>query len=197
MSLQQKLPIILASGSHARNEMLKNAGVEFEKISADIDENIILKQMQSENAKPCDIALELAKAKAVNISAENPDGYVIGSDQVLECEGRLFQKAYSENEARQKLKNLRGKTHSLISSVAVAKNSEIIWSNTDKVTLKMHHFDDEFLEQYMTLAKNDILQCVGAYAFENHGAWLFEEINGNYFTILGMPLLPLLAFLRD
>ena len=192
--IQNKSPIILASGSRARNDMLKNAGVEFEKIPADIDEDAIIK---ASHDAPEKIALTLAQEKALHISTQNSEAYVIGSDQILECEGSLYQKAASFEEAREKLKTLRGKAHHLISSVAVAKDGQIIWDDTDIAKLTMHDFDDAFLEQYLALAKDDILACVGAYAFENHGAWLFKEIDANYFTILGMPLLPLLAFLRE
>lgn len=194
MAMKHKTPLILASGSRARNEMLQNVGLEFQKISADIDEQGIINSM---NGNAESIALELGKQKALHISAQNPDAYVIGSDQILECDGQLFQKAASRDEARAKLKSLRGRTHHLISSVSIAKSNEIIWSHTDTASLTMHDFDDTFLEEYLISAKDDILSCVGAYAFEGYGAWLFKEINANYFTILGMPLLPLLAFLRE
>lgn len=194
MSLYHKKPLILASGSPARAGMLENAGMKFEKIPADIDEDAII---QSSGETPEKLALKLAQEKALHVSKQNLDTYVIGSDQILEQGGQLYQKAKTIDEAREKLKNLRGKIHHLTSAVAIAKNNEIIWHATDTASLTMHNFDDEMLEQYMAQAKDDILTCVGAYAFESHGAWLFKEIDGNYFTILGMPLLPLLAFLRD
>jgi len=192
--LQKKHPIILASGSRARSSMLENAGVEFTKIPADINEDLIIQKSES---PPADLALRLAQEKALHISSQNPDTYVIGSDQILEQGGQLFQKAKTTDEAREKLKTLRGKTHHLISSVAIAKNNEIIWHDTDTAKMTMHDFNDDMLEKYLSLAKDDILSCVGAYAFESHGAWLFKEIDANYFTILGMPLLPLLAFLKE
>lgn len=197
MSLQEKSPIILASGSHARQQMLKNAGITYEAIPADIDENKILSAMRSEAADVSQIALELAKAKALHVSTLKPGAYTIGSDQILECEGQLFQKARTKDEAREKLKTLSGNTHTLISSVVVSKESKMIWSHTDTVKLTMHNLDDQFIEEYIESAGDDIFNCVGAYAFENHGAWLFSSIDGNYFTILGMPFLPLLAFLRE
>ena len=193
--IKNKSPIILASGSRARNEMLTNAGLEFQKISADIDEDSIIQNMQGES--PAAIASKLADEKALHIAAQNPDASVIGSDQILELNGEIFQKAPDLDAARKKLKTLRGKTHHLISSVSVAKNDEIIWRDTDTAALTMHNFDDEFLEAYLNAARDDILSCVGAYAFEKHGAWLFKSIDATYFTILGMPLLPLLAFLRE
>ena len=192
--LQHKQPIILASGSRARASMLENAGVEFHKIPADIDEDAIIK---SSNDTPENLALKLSQEKALHVSSQNPDAFVIGSDQILEQDGQLFQKAKTRDEACEKLKILRGKTHHLISSVAIAKNNEIIWHDTDTARLTMHDFSDEFLEEYLNAAKDDIVSCVGAYAYESHGAWLFKEIDANYFTILGMPLLPLLTFLRE
>jgi len=194
--LNLKHSIILASNSRARSMMLENAGLKFDKIPADIDENKILKLLKSEQNSPEKIALELGKQKALHVSNNYPDAYVIGSDQILECDGTLFQKAENIDQARTKLKTLRGKTHHLISSIAVAKNKEIIWHDSDIAKLTMHNFSDEFLEHYLELAKDDITSCVGAYAFERQGAWLFESIDANYFTILGMPLLPLLAFLK-
>ena len=189
-----KYPIILASNSRARNDMLKNAGLNFTKIPADIDEDAVIK---GATASPKSLALELAQQKALHISAQNSGAYVIGSDQILECEGALFQKANNADEARAKLKTLRGKTHHLHASVAIALNGEIIWHDTDTAKMAMHNFTDEFLETYLATAKDDITCCVGAYAFESHGAWLFDTIDANYFTILGMPLLPLLAFLNS
>jgi len=194
--LRSNRPLILASNSRARAMMLENAGVTFEKIPADIDEDHILKSMQSANDPPEKIALALAQQKALHISSKHSNADVIGSDQILECDGVLFQKASTIDEAREKLKTLRGKTHHLISSVALAQGDKIIWQHTDTAKLTMHNFDDAFLEEYLVAAKEDITTCVGAYAFESHGAWLFDTIDANYFTILGMPLLPLLAYLR-
>ena len=190
-----KHPIILASGSRARNEMLQNVGLEFQKIPADIDEGTILKSMHEEGASPENIAVKLADEKALHISKQNPDALVIGSDQVLEQDAEIFQKASDLAEARAKLEKLKGKTHQLISSVSVVQNGEVLWRECDTASLTMHDFDDAFLDEYLQSAGEDILACVGAYAFEKHGAWLFKEIDANYFTILGMPLLPLLAYL--
>ena len=190
-----KHPIILASGSRARNEMLQNVGLEFQKIPADIDEDTILKSMHEEGTLPEDIAVKLADEKALHISKQNPDALVIGSDQVLEQDGEIFQKATDLAEARAKLEKLKGKTHQLISSVSIAQNGEVLWRDCDTASLTMHDFDDAFLDEYLQNAGEDILACVGAYAFEKYGAWLFKEIDANYFTILGMPLLPLLAYL--
>jgi len=156
--IKTKHPLILASNSRARNEMLKNVGLEFQKIPADIDEAAIIKNT---TATPKDLALKLAIEKALHISKQNPESYVIGSDQILEQGGEIFQKAATIDKAREKLKKLRGKTHTLISSVALAFNGEIIWDETDTATLTMHNFDNVFLEKYLKSAENDILSCVG------------------------------------
>ncbi|MFK7838970.1 MAG: nucleoside triphosphate pyrophosphatase [Bdellovibrionales bacterium] len=189
--------LILASGSQARQKMLKNISLEFEIIPADIDEDAILKLMQKNKEAAKKIAAKLACEKALSVSSDNPNAFIIGSDQVMECEGTLFQKAASIDEARDKLKTLRNRSHTLTSSVAVALNNQIIWQASDSAVLKMHDFDDEFLETYLNKAGNDVTSCVGAYAYESYGAWLFEQTKANYFTILGMPLLPLLQFLRE
>lgn len=192
--LKIKHPTILASGSYARKEMLTNAGLNFETIPADIDEDKVIAQMSDKNIK--DTAQELASQKALAVSKTHKDAWVIGSDQILEFEGALFQKAPNIDAAREKLKTLRGQTHQLISAVSVARNNEVIWRNIDTAFLTMHDFTDQFLEEYLIAAGDDIMKCVGAYAFEKHGAWLFEKIDANFFTILGMPLLPLLTFLN-
>ena len=195
--ISHKSPLILASGSAARRTMLENAGLAFDVMPADIDEDSIFKNMDGQGAQPEGIAAKLADEKALAISKANPQSYIIGSDQILELNGKIFQKASNENDAREKLKSLRGKAHQLISSVSVAQNNDIIWRAHDTAKLTMHDFSDEFLEDYITTAGNDLTSCVGAYAFEKHGSWLFESIDANYFTILGMPLLLLLDFLKE
>lgn len=184
--------IILASKSRARNEMLRSAGIKFQSLPADIDESAVIKNRPSN-----DVALVLAQQKALAISKQNPNAYVIGSDQILTCEGQIFEKASDKSAARAKLETLRGKTHQLISAAAIAKGSEILWHATDAAELTMRNFDDAFLSRYLTAAKDDALSCVGAYALEKSGITLFSDIKGNYHTILGMPFLPLLTYLQD
>lgn len=189
--------IILASASRARKDMLINAGLKFQSIPADIDETKIIESLRGQKAKPEVMAVELAQQKAKEISAKHPDAIIIGSDQILECEGQIFEKAKDEAAAKQKLKTLRGKTHRLISAVCIAHENKILWQTHDEAKLTMHDFDDAFLEEYAGAAKDDITRCVGGYAIEKSGAWLFSAIKGDYFTILGMPLLPLLDVLKD
>ncbi len=186
--------LILASGSKARAGMLRGAGLVFDVIPADIDESII----QNDPAKsPQQKAFELARAKALAVSAQNADALVIGGDQVLEMEGEIFSKAGDKNEALEKLRRLSGKTHRLISAVALAKGSEIIWSHSDEVKLHMRGLDENFLQDYAAKAGEALTRAVGGYELESHGSWLFERIEGDYFTVLGMPLLPLLGRLKE
>jgi len=186
--------IILASGSAARQKMLRDAQVDFTAQPADIDEAALQNSMKDH--APQDIALALAQAKAQHIAQQSKEALVIGSDQILEMDGVLFSKAATSDDARDKLHRLRGKTHRLISAVAVARGGQILWSHSAQAHLTMHNFDDAFLQEYLKKAGNVLTSCVGAYALEELGPWLFEKIDGDYHTILGMPLAPLLHYLK-
>ena len=186
------MTLVLASQSVARQNMLSAAGLEFEVHPANIDEETF----QNSDAAPIEIAKTLAQQKALAISEKFPECLVIGSDQILEFEGSLLTKANNANAAREKLKTLRGKTHHLFSAVAVAKNNEILWDDAQGAFLTMHNFNDEFLDDYIDRAGEALTRSVGAYELESIGSQLFESIEGDYFTILGMPLLSLLTYLR-
>ncbi len=189
--------IILASQSQARARMLHSAGIEYVAVPADIDEEALAGKSFAEGCCVEETALFLAREKAEKISAQYPDALVIGSDQILVCEGVLFSKAPNAESAREKLRTLRGKTHALVSGVAVAQNARMIWQIKDHALLTMKHFDDMFLEHYCEKAGPALTKNVGAYALEGLGVRLFERIAGDYFTILGMPLLPLLRYLEQ
>ena len=144
-----------------------------------------------------DVAIQLARLKALFPLREKVDVLVIGSDQTLEFEGETFSKATSVTELRAHLSRLRGRTHTLHSAVAVARNGEVAWSYAAAAHLTMHAFSDTFLNDYLAMHGEAVRSSLGGYWFEAGGAQLFEAVDGDYFTILGMPLLPLLGFLRD
>ncbi|MBI1302142.1 MAG: septum formation protein Maf [Alphaproteobacteria bacterium] len=189
--------LILASGSAARQSMLKNAGLSFEVKPADLDEELIIHTAWKNKETVQDITEMLAKAKAKAVSKNHSDALVIGSDQTLEFDGQILSKAKNKEEAFEKLKSLSGKTHRLISSVAVAQNAEILFSTTDMATLTMHSLTDEQLQNYGASDPDALTSCVGAYKIEGAGAALFSDIDGDRFTIMGMPLASLLEFLKE
>ncbi len=186
--------IILASKSAARISMLENVGLKFRSIPAGIDEEAIIKNSDLDIKS---ITEKLAAMKAIYISKKNPDKMIIGSDQTLEFKGKLISKSKTLEEAKDKLKQLRGRAHNLHSAVCVVLNGNIIFSDIDTATLNMHNFDDSFLNEYMDKNHDALINCVGGYKIEGTGAWLFSSVKGDFFTIMGMPLLPLLGFLRD
>ncbi len=190
--------IILASTSRARREMLAAAGVAFTVEAADVDEPAIRKTLLAAKsaATPPQIADALARAKAEDVSQRHKGSLVIGGDQVLALGTELLTKAKDEAAARATLKKLRGMTHELHSAVALAVDGRVLWTHTGTARLKMRDFSDAFLEEYLTRAGDRIGQSVGAYELEGLGVQLFDNIEGDYFTILGLPLLPLLAELR-
>ena len=190
---------ILASASKSRQALLANAGLNFDIQPADVDEPAIKQAFSKNNAdaNPADIALILASTKAVVISELNPDKLVIGADQVLVLETTRMSKPASMDAARDHLLRLRDKTHTLESAVSCAKAGKIIWTYSDSAHMTMRNFTPEFLGQYLADVGDDVLTSVGGYKLEGRGIQLFERIEGNYFTILGLPLLPLLTFLRD
>lgn len=189
--------VILASASQIRLQILQGAGVSCDVIPANLDETSIKQAMkQDPEFSNTDLAALLARSKAILISQSHPAKIVIGADQVLQLGTRLFDKPASRSQARDHLMELRGKTHSLISAVCCALGGEIIWSQEDEAHLTMRDFSNEFLGTYLAEVGDDVMSSVGGYKIEGPGLQLFEEIKGDYFTILGLPLLPLLAFLR-
>lgn len=186
--------LILASASKARQEMLSNAGLTFEVLPADIDEDSIIQR--DDGRSPADKAGKLAFEKARAVSADNAGALVIGSDQILVHDNALLQKAADEKQALEKLQKLRGDWHELISAVSVVQDEQELWSAIERASLKMADLDDAALESYAGKAGDALTRSVGAYELEGLGAALFDKIDGDYFTILGMPLLPLLKYLR-
>jgi septum formation protein len=187
-------PLILASQSRARQMLLANAGVSFEAVPADIDERSV--QKNSGLSAPGEIAALLAREKACFVSSKNPGRYVIGADQTLALGSRLFSKPAGRAQAADQLRLLAGGTHELHSAVAVARDGKIMFSDVSVARMTMRRLDESAIEAYLDQAGQAVTTSVGAYQLEGLGVHLFERIEGDHFTILGLPLLPLLAFMR-
>jgi septum formation protein len=189
-----KDPLILASQSRARKMLLANAGISFEAVPADIDERSV--QKNSGLSAPGEIAGLLAREKACFASSKNPGRYVIGADQTLALRNRLFSKPAGRAQAADQLRLLAGHTHELHSAVAVARDGKIMFSDVVVARMTMRRLDESEIEAYLDQAGQAVTTSVGAYQLEGLGVHLFERIEGDHFTILGLPLLALLAFLR-
>ena len=187
--------MVLASQSRARQLLLANAGIDFETIPADIDERAA--QQSAGLSAPADIAALLARAKAVAVSIKKPARYVVGADQTLALGQRLFNKPSGRAEAAEQLRGLAGRTHELNSAVAVAHGGEIVFVHVALARMTVRPLNEVEIEAYLDRAGQAVTSSVGAYQLEGLGVHLFERIEGDHFTILGLPLLPLLAFLRS
>lgn len=188
-------PLVLASASPFRKALLENAGLAFEVEPAQIDERAV--EAPLDDLNPEDVATILAEAKAQDVSDRNPGAIVIGSDQTLSLEGTIYHKASNMDEARRRLLALSGKTHELNSAIVLAKDGETIWRHLSVARMTMRDLDPGFVGRHLSNVGDSALASVGAYQFEGEGIQLFERIDGDYFTIIGLPLLPLLAQLRD
>ena len=188
-------PVTLASKSSARQAILRNAGVDFEAVVAGVDEDAAKAGLLAEGASPREVADALAEMKAVKVSTKRP-GLVIGADQTLDFAGRLIDKVETLDQARALLLELRGQTHKLHSAVVVARDGKPIWRVVETAKLSVRPFSDAWLDGYLQRRGEHILHCVGCYELESEGVQLFDAIDGDYFTILGLPLVGLLDFLR-
>ncbi len=186
--------LILASRSAARRAMLDDAGVPFSVQVAVVDEDAV--KATHDPADAAGLAVELARIKALAVSRHDADAWVLGADQTLAFDGGLVSKAASLEAARDRLSAMRGRDHQLHSGAALARNGQIVWAGVDTATLRMRDFSDAFLDAYLAAEGEGLLACVGSYRLEGMGAQLFEAIEGDYFTVLGLPLWPVLAELR-
>ena len=190
-------PLILASASTARAGMLCAAGVEIEIIRARVDESELKLALKQQGADPETAAIALAELKALQVSRSRPGRLVLGADQMLDCDGAWFDKPEDRAAARDQLLTLRGKTHRLTSAAVLARDGQRIWHHAAAAKLTMRAFTDAFLEGYLDRAGDAVLGSVGAYQLEGLGAQMFQKIDGDFFTILGLPLLPVLDILRE
>ena len=189
-----KHPLILASQSRARQMLLANAGIPFDAVPADIDERAA--QKNSGLSAPGEIAGLLAREKALFVSSKNPERYVVGADQTLALGTRLFSKPAGRAQAADQLRLLAGGTHELHSAIAVARDGKVVFADVSVARMTMRRLSESEIEAYLDQAGEAVTTSVGAYQLEGLGVHLFERIEGDHFTILGLPLLPLLAFLR-
>ncbi|MXN47859.1 Maf-like protein [Shinella kummerowiae] len=190
-------PLILASQSPFRRMLMGNAGLTFQTQAATIDERAAEAALAAHNPTPQAIAEALAIEKARDVARRNPGSLVIGSDQTLSLEGLVFHKPADMAEAKAHLMAMSGKTHSLNCGIALVRDGQTLWSHVSIANLTMRPLSEAFVERHLARVGSRVLASVGAYQLEGEGVQLFERIDGDYFTILGLPLLPLLAKLRD
>jgi septum formation protein len=196
---ENRAGLILASGSRGRAAILHAAGIAFTQVPAEIDERALEREAMEagEGIAGPELARMLAIAKAEHVSKLYPDTHVIGADQVMSCGTAIFHKPPTVEKARDQLLQLRGKTHLLSAGICVARGGRAVWQHLDQAHMTMREFTNAFLEEYLRLEDMDVLQSVGCYRIEARGIQLFSAVKGDYFTIVGLPLLPLLGYLRD
>jgi septum formation protein len=197
-TLAPSAELILASASAGRGAVLRDAGLGFRQLPASIDERAIEAGMAREGGRldAERLAWRLAAEKACAISRDQPNALVLGADQVMECCGEVLHKPVDYQAARAQLTQLRGQVHSLFSALAIALDGKVIWQHVDNARLTMRDFSDAFLDAYLAAEGEEVLRSVGAYRIEGRGIQLFSGVEGDHFTIIGLPLLPLLAYLR-
>jgi septum formation protein len=191
------MSLILASTSQIRQHLLTAAGVPFTAVAARIDEESIRLSLQAEQARPRDIADTLAEMKARKIADRQPHCMVLGCDQILDFQGDVLAKPESPEEARAQLRRLRGHTHKLWSAAVIYHDAKPVWRFVGEARLTMRAISDSYLDDYVTQNWDSIRHSVGAYKLEEQGSRLFTAVEGDYFTVLGLPLLPILGYLGD
>jgi nucleoside triphosphate pyrophosphatase len=196
MSMPGGPPLVLASASEARAQILRKAGIFFVRDPATVDEASVKAAQRAQGAAPEQAAVSLAEAKALEVAGRHPGSFVIGADQLLVCGSRWFDKPETRTAARATLEALRGQTHRLISGIVVARDRTVRWRHVEVARLTMRRYSDHFIDWYLREAEESSLHVVGACRLEGVGAQALHSIDGDYFAILGLPLLPLLEFLR-
>lgn len=188
--------LILASGSESRRRMLEAAGLAFETVIPAVNEEVTKSVLVAKKVAPSEIAAALAELKAMSVSKKRPGALVLGADQLLVCDGTLYGKAKDVEAAKRILRNLRGRKHELLTAATLVKNSAILWRQVETAQLWMRDFSDAFLDAYVASEGKALFTCVGCYRVEGPGAQLFSRIEGDHFTIQGLPLLAVLEALR-
>ena len=191
------IPVVLASASPIRATLLRNAGVDFTVDPAGIGEDDVKVSLKAEGASAAHVADTLADLKARQVSMRHPGALVIGADQVLECDGVLFDKPYDLTGAKNTLYALQGRTHTLVSAAVISRDRNRIWQQAAKVKMTMRRLGEAEIDAYLARAGDSVCASVGAYQLEGLGAQLFTRVEGDFFTVLGLPLLPILGFLRS
>lgn len=189
--------LVLASASPFRRMLLENAGIAFQAKAADIDERAIEGEVERQGSSPEEVALILAEAKARNVGQAFPDDIIIGSDQTMSLGARVYHKPRDMSEARDHLMSLSGRVHQLNSGIVLTRGNDILWKHVSSARMSVRPLRPEFIDAHLARVGNKALASVGAYQLEGEGIQLFDKIDGDYFTILGLPMLPLLAKLRD
>jgi septum formation protein len=198
MTERERAELILASTSKGRATVLRQAGLPFRQVAASVDERPLQAEAMQKGSgiSASELALRLAEAKALSVSEMHPQALVLGGDQVMECEGIIYQKAPTLEAAREQLLALRGKTHCLQAALCVVRGGETVWRHVSTARMTLRAFSDAFLDEYCHAEGETLLHSVGAYRIEERGIQLFSAIDGDHFTIIGLPLLPFLDYLR-
>ena len=187
------MTLLLASGSKTRAEILKKAKIDFKVVDHGVDEEEL--KISLNELSPKDISIQLSEIKAIKPSMKYSEDFVIGADQVLDFNGSLINKAAHLQEAKKQLLDLSGKTHKLITAITIAKNGVVVWKHYDVAKITMRELSEKQIDEYLKNMDKETLDCVGVYAIEQEGIKLLNKIDGDYFSILGLPLLPLTQFL--
>lgn len=190
------MKLILASQSATRKRLLTNAGIDFMAVSSNIDENVIKARNLKYGILPSQTAQDLADEKALIVAAQNPDIWVLGADQICHMQGEIFNQPQDGDNLSDQMRRLCGQTHILTTAISVALNGQIIYQYKDDAMLTMYDMDEHEINDYVRRATPDVLYAAGGYHLESIGVQLFKKIDGSYFSILGLPLLPLIGFLR-